>query len=192
MSLLGLGTALLVGAFLIVTVLSQLRRPALIRRLKRWDPIAAVPTWTFFAPNPGTTDSRVVWRDLYADGETSEWHELQPPPQRMLRCIWQPEKRVRKGIVDCSSMTLRLVARDSTSPLPRVSLPYLLIASHVSALPASPMSVARQFALLASRETDPDDPQYLELHLLSPWIRLPGVPESVPLVTPGSATAVAS
>jgi hypothetical protein len=185
LSLWALFTALLAGGLLLVTALAQTRAVRWVSRLKRADPIALIPSWTFFAPNPGVSDTRIVSRDQYVDGMLSPWCEVEPPSGAWFRPVWQPNKRVRKGMVDCASMTLRHIARTPGSPISRVSLPYLLLSHHVVSQPRPPMSVARQFAIIASRESSPADPDYFRLQLASHWMRLPGVPESVTLPVSG-------
>jgi hypothetical protein len=101
--------ALLAGALAIwflLTVLSQ-RKNALQARIAELDRFHLIPQWTFFAPNPGTYDFRLVVRVLDGDGESSPWNEVLPVARRgPFSGFWNPDRRIRKAIVD---LTQRLV-----------------------------------------------------------------------------------
>lgn len=72
--------------------------------LSRWDPLGFLPRWTFFAPNPGHTDIRVLVRFGSTSGITP-WSELwlssRVDDQRtVLRGIFNPYRRVEKLLFD--------------------------------------------------------------------------------------------
>lgn len=94
--------AILFGTWLLVTVLCQIDQRGLIQRLKRYDYFAMIPVWTFFAPNPGTTDTHLLYRDKLAGGQITRWREV-PLGTTSLRVVWNPQKRFQKGLSDLSS-----------------------------------------------------------------------------------------
>jgi hypothetical protein len=165
--------ALFCGGMLAVTAATQLRRWRWASWLKAHDACACIPSWTFFAPNPGVTDARLLWREQLVDSTVSPWHEVVPPHGGLLRALWNPTKRARKAVTDSGPMVVSLAARNPGSKLPMLSLPYLMIVQHVTALPGSPLSVARQFAVVRTQGADEDD-VLLQLLFVSHWHRLAG------------------
>jgi len=176
-------SALLFGAMLVVTAATQLRRFRWAQWLKRHDACAYIPAWTFFAPNPGVNDTRVLWREQLVDGTVGPWHEMVPPQGGLLRAVWNPTKRARKAVTDCGPMAVRMISRNRRSALPMVSLPYLMIVQHMASLHGSPVGLARQFTVVNTQGADTDDGS-LKLLFISHWHRQPGVGEDVPLVAP--------
>src|SRR4051812_27831403 len=94
-------------AMLVVTAVVQHHGSRFGRWLKARDAFALIPAWTFFAPNPGTSDTRLLWRQQYGGGATSPWHEAFPPRSSLVRGLWNPEKRIRKAITDVGPMVAR-------------------------------------------------------------------------------------
>jgi hypothetical protein len=173
--------ALFCGAMLVITGASQLRRWRWASWLKNHDACAYIPTWTFFAPNPGVNDARVLWREQLADGSISPWHEVVPPNSSLLRALWNPTKRARKAVTDCGPMVVRLVSRNKGSKLPMLSLPYLMLVQFISGLPGSPLGIARQFTVINTQGADDRDDSHFQLLFISHWHRRPGVGRDVPL-----------
>jgi hypothetical protein len=179
------------GGLLAIT--AAIQRPG--SRFKRWvktrDPCYYIPTWTFFAPNPGVTDVRLLWREQLVDGVVGPWHEVDRPRQGILRGLWNPTKRARKVLHDCRRRLQAARDRDEDE-LFMLSVSYLLILQHVVSLPVSPLSASRQFVLLETQGTDDED-GLLTLLFVSPWHDLRGasrglVPRSEePLETVGHA-----
>jgi hypothetical protein len=183
MSVWTVATGALCGAMLVVTAASQLRRFGWAQWLKRYDACAYIPAWTFFAPNPGVNDTRVLWREQLLDGTVGPWHEMVPPQSGLLRAVWNPTKRARKAVTDCGPMVVRMISRNKTSALPMLGLPYLMIVQHMASLHGSPIGLARQFTVVSTQGSDTDDGLF-ELLFISHWHRQPGVGEDVPLVAP--------
>mmetsp|Transcript_23535 Transcript_23535/g.41573 ORF Transcript_23535/g.41573 Transcript_23535/m.41573 type:complete len:177 (-) Transcript_23535:1568-2098(-) len=74
----------------------------------------ALPIYTFFAPNPGIFDYRIVCRTQDTDGEVSEWLEVDHLVQRKwYHFLWNPRKRVEKLIADSvSGVKTAIVSRE--------------------------------------------------------------------------------
>jgi hypothetical protein len=172
--------AVVFGAFILVTAATQLRRFRWAQWLKSHDACAYIPAWMFFAPNPGVNDTRVLWREQLVDGTVGPWHEMVSPRGGLLRAVWNPTKRARKGLTDCGPMALRMIARKKESALPIIGLPYLMIAQHMTGLRGSPLGLARQFTVVNTQGRDTDDGLF-ELLFISHWHRQPGISAEVPL-----------
>jgi len=188
--------ALLLGALLIVTLLAQLRRVPPVMWLKRYDACALIPAWTFFAPNPGTRDARLLWRQRYTDGRLSPWRETTGPQVTPWKGLWNPTKRVRKGVTDATSSVLRRAVNFPHSQLTVISVPYLLIVNHICALPGAEMANARQFMIAytdrsnAGREGEPRVQFVSHWHLIEPADAMPTTAVSDPQpVEPTATTA---
>lgn len=163
--------AVVFGAMLAVTVAAQPRRFKWVRRLKERDAGAWIPLWTFFAPNPGVNDTRILWREQLVGGASGPWHEMAPPHRSLVRAVWNPDNRVRKAVTDCAPLILRLVGTNRDSLLPMLSLPYLMIVQHMVGLPGSPLGRARQFAVVNTQGEDTEDAPF-QLLMMSHWHRL--------------------
>jgi len=90
-----------------VSVLNQLeatgypaaRRVALL--VKSLDLFSLIPTWNFFAPNPGTNDYHLLYRERLDDGAYGVWREAPFPKQSgPLKLVWNPRKRRAKVLSD--------------------------------------------------------------------------------------------
>jgi hypothetical protein len=133
---------------LALTIACQRPRAKFLQDLKYRDVAAFIPSWSFFAPNPGTTDTRVLWRERLVGGSLSPWHELLPPTGGALRGLWNPTKRQRKLLTDVGPMVVRMVMQNPKSEYTLISLPYLIMLHRVMSLPASPLVAARQFVVV--------------------------------------------
>ncbi len=116
-----------------------------------------VPRWNFFAPRPGTQDFRLVHREVVTNNCTGPWHELPLPPRGPWEWIWNPNKRLRKCIID---ITISLVGEmihyitRKESHLIKISIPYLLVLRYVVSLPRSPFADGIQFAIIRNSRSD--------------------------------------
>jgi hypothetical protein len=142
--------------------------------MRWWRGVAArdlfglLPKWTFFAPRPGTDDTRLVFRDVLKDDGYSAWMEVPTFPARSVwvRMFWNPEKLDGKALCDLAQL-LALHVEDSQS-LPKaalVSLPYIQLLDSVMQMPRGGESTARQFALVRTQGHVP--PRQTNVLLLS-------------------------
>lgn len=178
--------AVFFATLLVITLLSQLRRVPPVIWLKRHDACALIPAWTFFAPNPGTRDVRVLWRQRYPDGLLSPWRETTAPSVGPWRGLWNPSKRVRKAVTDVSPSVLRRALNFPDSQLTVISVPYLMIANHVSSLPGAEMAGARQFMIAYTDGADGQDQGEPRIQFISHWHL---VEAAVPVATSQRAAA---
>ncbi|MER6914400.1 hypothetical protein ABT354_22245 [Streptomyces sp. NPDC000594] len=107
----GAGWRIAAAAALTVTVAAQ--HPGdLFGRIREKDPLALIPNWRFFAPNPSVHDSEFCYRTLSEQGETSPWTALSLVPERTLRhMVWFPDRRVGKAVFDVGSDIVRVIAQ---------------------------------------------------------------------------------
>jgi hypothetical protein len=159
--------SLVFAAWLGLTLLNQCDRSRrVIAPLLRYDVCSVVPIWTFFAPNPGRTDTHIVYRDIYDDGALSNWRELDLKSRPGLLGLSRGERRVSKGIVDLQHQLLdrqfispEEVATtnvDGTVPFRRaspaiiLSTPYLAILNLATGASHDPFAIGTQFAVAVS------------------------------------------
>jgi hypothetical protein len=119
--------------------------------LGRYDMFGLLPCWSFFAPNPGTTDYRLVYRDLNAEGDASAWLEAPLLSGSSFRFIWHPEKHRAKALTDLIQILFRTSAEldDEIGKL-ALTWPYIAILAHVTSLPKRDRSLRRQFAVVST------------------------------------------
>lgn len=99
--------ALVLVLWFVASVLNQLeatgyasaKRLALL--LKSVDLFSLIPTWNFFAPNPGTNDYHLLYRERLDAGGYGVWREVSFPKQSgLLKLVWNPRKRRAKVLSD--------------------------------------------------------------------------------------------
>lgn len=161
----------LLSAWLLVSVIAQLRR---VRRtnplikavswLKWRDYCALIPSWSFFAPNPGTSDYRLLYRDKLCDEQYTAWKEVEFPSDPLIRWVWNPGKRAKKALVDMCSSLMSMASRDLKKPskMVYISVPYITLLTYVSRQPRSPLSEHTQFMIAATfGRHEPKGPEIL-------------------------------
>jgi hypothetical protein len=130
----------------------------LVGWLTNRDICGLVPIWTFFAPNPGDTDTHLLFRDRDRDGRITCWREVKLTGRRWFLDLWSPQRRINKAIVDVAfDLTRPDEPKQGGEPAaggPQLvnkqrvlSFPYLLILNYVSSLPGDFAAVERQFAI---------------------------------------------
>jgi len=68
------------------------------------DWLSVIPAWNFFAPNPGTTDYHLLYRDKLESDDLSVWREIPIEKEpSLLKAIWNPHKRKSKVLSDVVS-----------------------------------------------------------------------------------------
>jgi hypothetical protein len=126
-----------------------------------------IPSWSFFAPTPGTQNFHLLFRDMIAGSkEMGPWREIEDVQMSKRRplhtAIWNPQKRRKKAIFDLVSLLIITAQRPNMTPEEvQFSTPYLYFLSYVCNQPRSNLAEMRQFALLVS---EPDkEPQVVFL-----------------------------
>ncbi len=118
------------------------------RWIRRWDVAGLIPSFSFFAPNPASSDCHLLYRHVLADGRVTCWTSAfvwKPVPWR---AVWNPDRRAEKVISDATGSLAQRSVEDGV----RLSVSYLLLLNYVAALPRSTGAVGVQFALMGAAE----------------------------------------
>jgi hypothetical protein len=162
---LGWSVSLVLGAWLLLTIVRQVPRAS--AALARRDPLGVLPIWTFFAPRPGDADHHVVFRDFLPDGEATEWTPLRLPRSGRWRALWKPSKRVEKLVTDCAPSVVHEAV--DLGDAHRLGIPYLLIAGLVESAPHDFRAAATQFAIVDVRRALTSAPQREAIYISTRW-----------------------
>jgi len=134
----------------LATVLTQFSYPW-AERLKAFDSCHIFPRWTFFAPNPGTSDFHLVFRQKNPLGEISDFLEVPLHIRGRWAFIWNPDKRVKKGLFDLAVTVGRLCATGECDERNiTFSFAYIALLNYLTYSQLAPDTDAIQFALLSS------------------------------------------
>jgi len=155
------------GIWFIATVLKQLNARWLSRIVR--NDFGLVPSWTFFAPNPGRSDIRLVYRDRLPNGVSTQWQEAcQKPLRNKWRFIWNPEKFKEKGVLDIAlSLSRTVKSSDGKPAIAMLMWPYLVLLDRVLSEPRQTTGANRQFAILSTEGATA--PRRMEALFLSGW-----------------------
>jgi hypothetical protein len=127
----------------IISIVSQFR-DNFVDRLRNWDFCGLIPTWTFFAPNPVSSDNFLYYREHNANG-TTEWRRAFISPDiGIVFLVWNPYRREEKAITDCMFQLLDFSTKFDKERL-HLSISYLTILNYVTSLQHSTDSMATQF-----------------------------------------------
>ena len=109
-----------------------------------------IPVWTFFAPNPGTNDVLLLYRDKLSTGAVTDWREV-PFRAGVVRAVWNPEKRLQKGLTDLGNALRRYAADHLERPELILLHPgFITLLNFVSRQPHAPSTAFTQFAVARS------------------------------------------
>lgn len=135
----------------------------------RYDIFRVVPRFTFFAPNPGSSDYLLVTR--HSDGiASSEWEEVAVcHPSPVFRAFLNPTSIFNKALSDVAQMLVIMMERlrkDGHPPeLLAVTRPYLAIGDFVGSKTVSTQPF--EFAVLAQNDVHGVESMKLIVH--SQW-----------------------
>jgi hypothetical protein len=149
------------------TVVKQFSSAFLLQLLRH--DLGLIPSWTFFAPNPGRSDVRLVYRDRSNDGISSPWQEsCQKPIRTRWRILWNPEKVKEKALVDLTALLSQSQKQCREQPeMIMLMWPYLVLLDKSLSEPRSPGNSIRQFAILSTEGAEP--PRSIEALFVSNW-----------------------
>jgi hypothetical protein len=134
------------------------------KKLRQLNHFSILPGWTFFAPTPGTSDYRFVYRDVDATGNRSDWKEIDWCRSRSaLDAVWHPHRYRQKMIVDfinAFGATLRGMQEQGTNidenpQLWMISTPYMNLLHIAMLMPLETHTRSRQFAILEQNRWAP-------------------------------------
>lgn len=99
--------------------------------IRSYDIFSLIPSWSFFAPNPGTVDYNIVCKIKTLDNEVKfKYIETIVQRNNLLYSIWNPHKRKQKAIVDVVQAFARLPP-NSSGNLP-ITMPYLILLNYLT------------------------------------------------------------
>jgi len=157
--------AVIIGALLFIcflfSILNQFSFPFFRRAIAQHDRFMLLPKWTFFAPNPGCTDYRLLYRDYDEDEQPSKWEEVMSVRRRSWSdAIWNPDKRSSKGLFDLGQALL-IISQEINDPrVLMTTVPYIALAHYIDSLPHQSSVKYRQFVIVQTHgiftESAPD------------------------------------
>lgn len=149
--------AIVFVVWFILSVAGQFQTPR-TNALRRYDVLQLLPIWTFFAPNPGSSDYHVIVRDRFSNGSLTDWRDAMPiPSQTATTWLWNPRKRRQKVLVDAVASVAEMCAPGGDLAIaPEVlrralliSSPYLVLLNMVvHCVKHAPGATASQFAVV--------------------------------------------
>jgi len=140
----------------------------------RYDYLSLLPKWTFFAPNPGTYDHHIIYRECGANVDTSSpdkwlnlssrlspWQELSYADlESGIPFLWNPKRRMTKAISDIANSFAAASLRHSAfSQYMPFTLEYFLI-THLVQQKATPntqfqWAIVRSHGFSENRQSHP-------------------------------------
>jgi hypothetical protein len=137
--------------------------------------LVRAPNWRFFGPNPGVSDSHLLYRDITA-GADAPWHEIEVTPDRPWYALaWNAGNRAPKVLFDALQVIIK-TANDSAADMERiVACPgYRILQGYLrTRIPHEPGADHTQFMLLRAH------PERAQQHAVEPLF----ASEHIPLPT---------
>jgi hypothetical protein len=151
MSVTALSIIVFFSLWLVATVINQ-PNYKWAKRLTGFDVLHILPRWTFFAPNPGTSDYHFVYRQMDEEGAISAFKEISLLNERsLIACFWNPDKRVKKALLDLSiSMNQLIVTKEVNENNLRLTFPYVAFLNFLSKFSFDDKTNSVQFLILVS------------------------------------------
>jgi hypothetical protein len=145
------------GLWFILSVVFQFNT-SIKTGMARLDIFGLLPSWSFFAPTPGTSDYRLAYRDCRKDGNWSFWKEVNVYKEHSpFRFIWNPSKVETKALSDIVQILFKELNSEVYKKCPEVIVitnPYLALLQKVVSEPKEEETLQRQFAILSSSGYD--------------------------------------
>lgn len=126
------------GTWFLLSVLWQFKF-SFLKPIQKFDFLQLLPNWTFFAPNPGTSDYHLIYKTDCC-GEEENWKEIPIIQNRSLvHFFLNVEKRKLKTLIDCihgmvsvnnNNILFKLTDEASTKSL-CISVSYMLLLNAV-------------------------------------------------------------
>jgi hypothetical protein len=135
------------GIWLFFTIVAQFRGIKWVEWVLAKDYFALIPSWTFFAPNPGVTDYQIFYRDKLLDGQYNNWKQVKYRNNSLLHSILNPDKRRRKAIAECCISILNAASKNKKENAILSSFPYLVILTYIMSMPKNSLCEYRQFLI---------------------------------------------
>ncbi len=159
------------SVWVILTIIGQFNWKV-FQRLLSFDRFNLVPQWTFFAPNPGSTDIHLLMR--FGEGQIlSKWHETPLTAEyqekfRWIRGLFNPYRRFDKMLFDFTNDVRS--SKDKLSQVRHLS-EYILILRFLEMLAYQYNAKTVQFMLVGSNMTLLEDIEVIilsDVHIVKP------------------------
>ncbi|MFH8798078.1 hypothetical protein ACH4F6_00545 [Streptomyces sp. NPDC017936] len=141
------------------------------------------PNWRFFGPNPGVSDSHLLYRDITC-GTAAPWREIVVTPDRPWYALaWNAGNRAPKVLFDALQV-ITVVATESSADMDRIAATpgYRILENYLTVrIPHEPDADHTQFMLLRAH------PEHGQRHAVEPVF----ASEHIPLRPPRPAAATA-
>ena len=150
--LLNLFFALIFLSWFILTIINQFNYKW-VQKVKKFDVFHLLPRWTFFAPNPGTSDYHFVFRLMDVNNNVSSFTEIPLYGNRnFLSAFWNSNKRVKKALADLvMDLNRQCVSKEINEENIKISFSYIALLNFLSNVPKSTNTKSIQFAILKSQ-----------------------------------------
>ncbi|OEK01367.1 hypothetical protein BFP97_07485 [Roseivirga sp. 4D4] len=136
--------------WLVVSIFAQFEKLKWVYKLKYYDLCSMIPSWTFFAPKPGTSDFRILYRDRLVDGKYSPWKLTFDESHSLSEALWNPSKRIMKVVDDAIMNVLQLSVEDPDNKSILLSYSYIVLLNHIMMMDSSNFSEMRQFMITST------------------------------------------
>lgn len=161
--LINVAAILFFALWLLLTIFNQFNLKW-AKQIKTQDVFHLLPSWTFFAPNPGTSDYHIVYRTMDDNKNISAFIEIPLHNNRQLtHACWNSSKRTKKALTDLVMSLKKLcVVEDLKKEKLQVSFSYIALLNFLTHIEKSTSVKFIQFAILESKGfNDPNQPQLL-------------------------------
>jgi len=138
------------SVWLLISIFCQFNKTKIGTFFRQLDLFSLIPYWSFFAPNPGTTDYHLLYRDKVDTNTGSYWKEYKLSSNRsLLGAVWNPKKRTKKVLSDAVSSLLTL-SKDIKNNEYKTTLPYIALLNFIASIPRENTVTATQFVIMES------------------------------------------
>lgn len=138
------------SVWLLISICCQFNKTKIGTFLRQLDLFSLIPYWSFFAPNPGTTDYHLLYRDKVDSNTGSYWKEYKLSSNRSLvGAVWNPKKRTKKVLSDAVSSLITL-SKDLKDNEYKTTLPYIALLNFIASIPRGNTATATQFMIMES------------------------------------------
>ena len=146
--------AIVFGTWLILSIAAQFFRTN-HSRIRIWDHCGLLPSWNFFAPEPGTLDYSIMYRDILP-GKFGPWKTLTETTRTGgISAIWNQHMIGNKVLHDWIQSLIEIEAATPYPELLKHTWPYqVILFSIMNDKPVLNDSL-RQFSIVASTNYSP-------------------------------------
>ena len=137
--------------WLLLTIVNQFDTK-FSQEIRKYDIFHLLPRWTFFAPNPGTSDYHFLYRFKSTDNQISAFIEIPLHGNRnILSAVWNSNKRLKKALLDLVMDINRLCAQEQINESNiKISFSYIALLNFITSIEKPYKTNYVQFVILKS------------------------------------------